>query len=304
MRGVTTWGLPIWFAGFSLSAVALTVNGGNLGGDARLYALAARAWLAGGDPWHAGIQWGLLGQHWTVYYASLPPTLLFFAPFAYLPAWLVAASWIALDSVAMVLVLRALRLPWWWLLWPPFVSGAAVGNPEPLVLGLLVLAGGRLAALSPLVKIYAVIPLIGEQRWRLLIASGALLAVTAVLLPWARFADDRSWFAQVYAAQSGAGDSATAVPTLVPLALVALAVMGWRRAGWLAVPTLWPGTHGHYATTALPAMTPLIALVSLVPVPGAFGMAVILQGGLDVAVLIREKLRARLTPAPSAPVLP
>ena len=73
--------------------------------------------------------------------------------------------------------------PVWWIAFPPMVDVAMVGNPDVAVLALLVVAGGRLRALAPLLKIYALIPMIGERRWRQFVLASALLAVTVIVLP-------------------------------------------------------------------------------------------------------------------------
>ena len=283
--------LWLWFAASSIGTVVSTVMNGNLGGDAWIYAHAAHAWLGGGDPWHAGVVWDSAAKPYTVYYASTPTTLLIFAPFAYLADWVVAAIWIGLDAVVALLVIRRLQLPLWWLLWPPFVEATVVGNPEVVVLGLLVLAGGRLASVAPLVKIYAVVPLAAERRWRMVAISIALLGVTALILPWQTYIADSAWVAQELASQAPQGQSAVSVPILIPLVVAGLAFFGWRRAGWRLVPALWPATHGHYAGTALPAMTPLIAFVSLLPAQGAFALGIIAQFAFELTLSPEERTR-------------
>ncbi len=250
-----------------LDAVAV-----GLGGDARLYAQAARAWLEGGDPWRAGLYWPATGQ--TVYIASTPPTLLFFAPFAYLPAWLTGAAWITGDAVAMLFVVRRLHLPPWYLVWPPFVAALQNGNPEPVMLALLVLGAG---ALAPLVKPYALLPLAGERRWRALAAGVFLTVATMPLLPWGTFVADRLWIEHVLAAQNGWHGDAWVFPVLAPITLLALLSFGWRRAAWLAIPALLPGAQIHYALIAVPALSPLLAVAAGASLPGAFAVAVIIE---------------------------
>ena len=50
--------------------------------------------------------------------------------------------------------------------------------------------------------------------------------------------------------------------------LIALILLGRKRAAWLAVPVLWPATQLHYRVLALPAMTPSLALAGSVAEPG------------------------------------
>ena len=276
----------IAFAGLAVRPLVLIPLQHLVGLDAVLYATAARAWLTGGDPWRTTIEWGNLGG--VVAFAAPPPALLLFAPFAFLPAWLTAVTWITADAVVMVLVMRNLRLPWWWLLFPPFLTAFGLGNPEPVVLGLLVLGGGRLAAVAPLLKIYAIAPLVGERRWRVLVVAVVLLGATAVLLPWGTFVADLDWIRYVITDQSQGGLSATSVPVLLPFAVVALAALGWRRACWLAVPVLWPYSQPHYALIAMPVLTPLVAVASSISVPGATAVGVILQALWEWRARIRH----------------
>jgi len=84
-----------------------------LGTDANLYRFAASAYLAGDDPWNRA------GGDWAVFqFAGLPPTILAFVPFAFLPEPIVMTLWVALSLAAAILIVRALRLPVYWLLFP------------------------------------------------------------------------------------------------------------------------------------------------------------------------------------------
>jgi len=51
------------------------------------------------------------------------------------------------------------------------------------------------------------------------------------------------------------------------IAVVALLALGLRRAGWLAVPLLWPSTQIHYMALAMPGLTPYLALAWCIPMP-------------------------------------
>jgi hypothetical protein len=89
----------------------------------------------------------------------------------------------------------------------------------------------------------------------------------------------------VLSVQAGGGRSAWINPLLlVPLALVALAAIGRRRAAWWAVPALWPATQFHYSVFALPARLSIpAAAVLALPVPGAAVAALALEGLLRLA---------------------
>ena len=61
--------------------------------------------------------------------------------------------------------------------------------------------------------------------------------------------------------------SALAIPVLIPVAVVALVLMGRRAAAWWVVPVLWPSTQWYYTSLAMPATTLLAGFVVAVPVP-------------------------------------
>jgi hypothetical protein len=242
--------LPTVFLVVSLHKVQTLVAAGYFGLDFRVYRAAAAAALAGGDPWLvdvAGFRFG-----------GPPPTLLAYVPAAFVPEFLGAAAYLLVSVGAALYAVRALRLPYWWLLFPPLVESGAVLNPDVLMVALLV-ATGRVAGLAVPLKVYGAIPLLAQRRFG---AVAVGLAVCALTLPlWATFVADRSVIVSAFDAQS-AGLSAWGTWWLfVP---AALAVFALRRSGgdWLAVPALWPYTQLHYATIALPALRhrPLLAL--------------------------------------------
>lgn len=269
------WAAVLWFGFYSVWTTYWAVVAGDLGGDGRLYTMAASAWLAGEDPWRTWVDWhgGGAGR---IYFGAPPPTLLFFAPFTPLPPEVAGLAWVAIDAVAIVAIVRRLKLPWWWLLFPPGVVATVAGNPEPVMLALLVLFRGRLAALAPLLKPYAAIPLAGERRWRSLLVAAAILVLTAVLLPWGTFLAELDRVRAVLEDQA-ANLSAWAYPVLIPASVLALASLGLRRAAWLAVPVLWPSSQIHYALVSLPVVAgvPLLAVAFSLPLPGAPAVGVI-----------------------------
>ena len=158
----------------------------------------------------------------------------------------------------------------------PLWEGLLSGNPEPLVLACLVAGSDWAACLAPLGKVYAIAPLAGERRWKALALAAVVMACTAVVLPWARFIADLTEVSATLTAQA-ANLSAFSVPWLLPVGVLGLASLGLRRAGWLAVPVLWPHTQLHYAATALPEMSPLLAVGFSLPIPGAPAVAVAAQ---------------------------
>jgi hypothetical protein len=259
VRRGTSWVVPAAFFGLSVVVILKYVYTPVwVGIDASLYAAASAAWLQGSDPWavnQAGI-----------YYAAPPPTLLPFVPFAWMPPLVVSLIWIVGSFVLAGAAIRALKLPLWWMAFPPIVDGALVGNPDVAVLALLVAGGGRLGFLAPFLKIYAIIPMLGERRWRQAGLSGVLLGASLLVLPW------KEWLAQLpqittHLINTSATTSVFGQPVLMAIAVITLLSLGLRRAGWLAVPLLWPYTQFHYAAISVPGLTPYLALAWCFPTP-------------------------------------
>lgn len=282
------WGLllPIVFAiGSAHSALACAIEPGLLGSHAVLYTEAAAAWVAGGNPWSVG--------HWPIQFAGPPPMLLPFLPFIGLPHEVTRVAWIALDIVLAAWVFRRLGLPGYWLGFPPLFEAIVLGHPEVAVLALLLGAGvrgrseglGRLApigGLAAIIKPYAALPLLAERRWRALFVAAAVVALTFPFLPWAMFLQDLPKITATAMSQN-AGDSTYGQPLLMAIAIAALAVLGVRRALWLAVPVLWPAAQPLYKTLSVPILTPLIAVLWAIPIPG-FTLAGIVAAAFLVVV--------------------
>jgi hypothetical protein len=292
VRRRTTWIIPVAFFGLSVVVVLKYVYTPLwLGIDASLYARASAAWLAGADPWavnQAGI-----------YYAAPPPTLLPFVPFAWMPPVVVSLTWIVGSFVLAWLAIRALALPIWWMAFPPIVDGALVGNPDVAVLALLVVGGGRLGVVAPFLKIYALIPMIGERRWRQVTAFAVLLGLTWFVLPWGQ------WFAQLpvitdHLINTAATTSIFGQPLLMAIAVIALLSLGLRRAGWLAVPILWPYTQFHYAAISVPGLSPYLALAWCFPTPEAW-LAATCAAAIHHHIV---RLRRARTAGPEVDVVP
>ena len=278
--------LAVWFAVISAMRLSSLVTG-DWGFDARLYLDATRAWLAGADPW-VSIE--------TQRFAAPPPSLVPLAPIAILPEEIGVALMVILAAVGAVATIRLLKLPWWWLLFPPFVDGVWNGNPQTLVVPLILIGAGPVAAF---LKIYAIVPLVLTLRWRAVAVTGLLLLVTAPFLPWGSYISQFADLSAALETQSDGGLSATALPWLIPIAIIALVLCGRERAGWLAVPVLWPATQWYYSTLALPALTPIAAALISVPIPG-FAVLAVVAVAVERRNTSRERLIAAWRPAPPA----
>jgi len=114
--------------------------------------------------------------------------------------------------------------------------------------------------------------------------AAAVVVVTAPFLAWDRYVANVAQIMANLQAQSGGGNSALAVPLLIPLAVVGLVLVGRRKAAWLAVPALWPNAQEYYAVIALPvaASVPFATLAMATPLtPGIIAVGVFVQGVWD-----------------------
>ena len=157
-----------------------------------LYRDATLRWLAGGDPWALRAGDAVFG--------APPPTLLAMLPFAILPDVVARIALVGLGIVASVWVIRRLRLPLWWLAFPPLVDGLYIANPHVFVVPLLVAGAGPAAIF---VKVYAgAVPAL-QLRWRPLLITVSLVLITAPFLPWALFVERWPQVSAALASQSG-----------------------------------------------------------------------------------------------------
>lgn len=232
------------------------------GFDAMIYIAASAAWLSGQDPWAVSI----LGFH----YAALPPTVLALVPFALLPTLVGAGALVAISCIGSVYAIQRLRFPRWWLLYPPLAVGMLSGNVGTLALALAI---SPFAALAPIMKVPAALPLIGGRRWRSLVVA---VIITLVSIPlWPDFV--AAGTSGRILSESGGGWSAWAYPALlIPTGVAVLMIARYdvAKALWLAVPSLWPGTEYHWAIFALPA-SPIASLAMAIPIPGLPAVVVI-----------------------------
>lgn len=265
------FGLPVWF-GMQALAGLIQASGDteHLFFDARLYLDAARSWLAGENPWEVQ----LAGN----YFAAPPPTLLPLAPFALLPRETGVAVLAFLVLLSAIATVRLLKLPWWWLFFPPLVQCVISANVHAMLLPLILVRGGAVAAL---LKVYAVVPLAILGRWRSLVIAGTVLAVTVPILPWSMFLEDAAGITGRLAGQTKFALPTPVLVILSPLALFAVLVVGRERGAWLAVPAIWPSQQYYYGTLAMGAKSRLAAAVVALPVPGSGLVALGLLAVID-----------------------
>jgi len=258
--------LPLWFLAASTVTLINFAGEGLLAIDARLYHFAAAQVLNGGNPWLAHAD--------GTAFAGPPPTLLFYLPTALLPESVATAAMVLLGFGAAVWAVRRLGLPWWWLLFPPLFEAVIVGNPDALVLALL-LVRGPAAGLAAGLKVYAVVPLLLERRWSAVAVAAIVSLFSLPLAP--QFIASLGSVSAVLDQQT-AHLSAWGTWLVVPT-IVALAVLRRHGAAWLVVPALWPNTQRHYAAMSLPAVcrSPIGAAVMSLNVPLAPPVAVMVM---------------------------
>jgi hypothetical protein len=260
-------GLAAWFAWNSWQRVSFFVERTfPVGIDATIYYRGASAWLHGQDPWSAGVT--VLGT--TFHYAGTPVTTIVYAPFTVLDEALFTFFAVVAGLVAAVYIVWRLRLDWYWLLFPPLVEGLFSANPQILVVALLLVAWGPASVLATMLKVYAFVPLFGEGRWWHIVVAVVANAFTIVLAfdLWRAWLGDSDVINGRLLREAFGGFSAFGHWLLfaaLVVALLLLALRDRRAAGWLAVPALWPATQFHYQTMAMPAMTPLLAVLLAYP---------------------------------------
>jgi hypothetical protein len=279
LRIASKLALALWFAYWSWQTIGsyfeqFPLHMDMIGFDGRIYQHAAGTWLAGGDPWTSYVDrhaWGGDG-YLRLFFAGPPPTVLAFAPLAWLSNDAMTTGWMALTIGSAFYTLRRLRLPFWWILFPPMVQGIFVGNPHILCLALLLSGSSWLQALAAPMKAYAAIPMVANGQWRAL-AILAVAGTISLVVFWPLWNTYRIDFSQIQATiqdETWGGFSAyrnAQMFGLTAAALAALALIDRRSAGWLAVPALWPAAEYFYATFALPLRSSW--LVALLAVPAS-----------------------------------
>jgi hypothetical protein len=274
--------LITWFAALSAFSILSSILENAFGWDALIYSHAARALLAGENPW------GPAGA--TALYAGPPPGLLPYLPFAAVPDPIVAGAWVVIAGACAIYVVRHLGLPAWWLLFPPVVVAILAGSTALPVIALLVRGGALAEGIGVAFRPYAAVPLAVLGRWRGTLAAAAIVIVTAPFLDWPRYLADFAGITATLAEQSKGGQSAAVVPWLIPVAAICVLLLGRKRAAWLIVPALWPFTQGYYGVIALP----VVAGVPFVALAMAINNLPIIYPGVIVVGLVAQVVAERI----------
>lgn len=276
--------LPVVFLPLSAADVIASIVSQWLGADAHLYYRASALWLSGGSPYDAVHVH--LGH--TFHFVALPTTVVILAPATLIPESVFVPCWVAVQALAAVFVVRRLKLSWWWLAFPPLVHGVLAGNPSPILLALLIAAHPLAKSLAVLLKVYAVVPLLGERRWSSVLIAGLLGLLTVALAPglWVEFINGSLGRTDRLLVESTGGFSAYGNLPLMIGAVVALLLIArrdLRAAGWLAPIALWPGSQVHWSTLAMPLLVTPMAAPAL---PMAYLLALPAHGLPPVAVIV------------------
>ncbi len=268
-----------WFVAQDVRLIGALLEHGAVGGDARLYHAAARAWTMGLDPWAVvdnGIKLGA------------PPTTL--VPYV-LMLWLPPNAWIVLAGVAAVIALRALGISVLWLSFPPLFFAVLHGSIEPVVLAAL-LVGPRWAAVF--LKPYTVAIVVLQGRLRSVVFAAIATIVTLLVLPWGFFLEHSEEIPALLSEQSGGGLAARSLALQLATA-ASLIYLGREHGSWLIIPALWPATNFQYQALALPSAVrlPVIAVAAAVPnEPELFPLAVVLAALVRFAMQRLSDIRA------------
>ena len=277
--------LAAWFILQSYQRIArLLRDEVPLGQDIQIYYRAVQEWLAGGDPWSASVA---VNPHAIFHYAGSPATTVLLAPSALFSEGQFTALWLVLSALSAVAIVRWLKLPIWWLLFPPTVEALYSGNPQLVVLMLLLAGAGRAGVAADTIavtlKVYAIVPLLAERRPRRIVYALGLTLATVVVAPslWTAYLTQFGAISARLERESAGGFSAFYHPVLLVPTAIAIILL-WRRdrkaAGWLAVPALWPSSEFHYSTFAQPVMTPILAvLLSVYAQQGLVPVAIMLD---------------------------
>ena len=272
---------------FAAGSFAVIAQLGITGFDAWLYREGSGALVSGADPWAVGTP--------VAHYSGSPLTLLAFLPTLLVPEAIWPAIGVAICAAFALYVCRGRPI---WLLYPPIVMSVAAGNPQVVVLVLLLARRPAATAFAIAVKGFALVPASGEGLWRGVMLAVAAVVVTALLLPnlWLSYITQLPAIAQRLSMEVGYSGLLYKAPWLLPFAAVAVAYIATRdrrAAGWLAIPVLWPAWEYTYLMMLIPVVGPWLGLLAVV-LPGQTGAAAV---AIVYAVRLAMKAHDRQVPA-------
>ncbi len=257
------------------------------GNDANLYRSAAAAWLAGGDPW-------LVGDA-NASFAGSPLTVLAFVPAMLIPEAIFRPAAVLVSWAAGAWLIRHFRLPWYWLAFPPLVAGAMLANPGVIAIALVC---GPLAWLGSVLKVFMVVPTVGDRRWHSLVGAALVGVVSVLAFPslWATYLRDLPMVSARLLHDLHYQGTLFMTPWLIPiglLGLLALARVDLRAACWLAVPALWPAAEYHYGVFLMPAGAPVLGIFMAIGSSPVATAAIAVYGFGRFAIATRSGQRWR-----------
>lgn len=295
--------LAVYFAALSYLVLARHYTE-LLGVDAAIYYRAATAYARGLSPWDALVV--SPGGH-EYHFAALPPTVLVMLPFTAMNERAFVWLWLALSVGSAFWIVRRLKLQWWWVMFPPLIEGVYVANPQIVLLALLLAGWSLLAALAPMLKIYAVVPLVGERRYGALLLTLGLLAASVLVAPglWSEYVARNGEISGRIIEEAEGGYSAFGSPEFTLLITAAagialLAAVDLSAAGWLAAPAVFPAAQFHLSTMAMPVLArvpnTLLILALAFPARGLSGAAIGLYGAWRCYSVVRARRLRKADP--------
>jgi len=246
------------FVGISLFWALLLVSHALVGNDGLVYRAGASA-LIGGDPWAATVH----GYS----YSAPPLEAVAFLPAVSIPEPGFHVLWVVVCLSSAVAIVKSLGLPAYWIVYPPLVFGALLGNPAIPGMALL-LIGFPLAGLVLRPQLILV-PGTTTLFWFVVLSTLGLL-----LRP--DFVAALSTGASRYVSETGGIVNWWATPLAIPaaLALLMLARVDAQAARWLLAPAIGPAMGWYGFTMVMPVRSLPLAVLCAVPFPGIGAAAI------------------------------
>ena len=116
-----TLGVALVLSAYYITGFYIDGGGANLLVDAHVYYRATEAWVNGANPW--------VVSHRDIGFGGTP-TLLLNLPLLPFGESSAVAFWVVVNTVAIGLLIRQLRLPIWFLALQPILEGWLAGSPD------------------------------------------------------------------------------------------------------------------------------------------------------------------------------